>query len=304
MKRPQSKLAVISLFSILVLLICVFFLRGNRNTVTPVVIQKPESTGSNEKGKIAPVVQTPPASSPTAAASASGGGGGAVTSGVNGRRIEENVSLTSLKRWIKQREGKDVAIVDAREINDMDGKPVSMNVLVTTRLDGLTAEKLKEQLDASAVRERELREKLQKSYQEGDIAAVNKLVEEFTESRTAFVTTNEITFYKISLSKERPPVLAFWPGLPFETVREEAARSLAATKLGGDIGLQGLVHYTSAAALLCFTNKVGSSIYIDPFRVAEISRNFLQSPRVRAARADDNGRNERIASQWTEFLHP
>jgi len=150
-----------------------------------------------------------------------------------------------------------------------------------------------------------VREQLQRAYQETDIETVNRLVAELTEARTAFVTTNEVTSYKVSLSKEQPPVLAFWPGLPFEMVREAAAQTLATTKLGGDASFQGFVHFTSASALLSFTNKTGSTVYVDPFRITEVPLRDLPLPRAkRAPRADDEGRNDRIAAQWSDFLQP
>jgi len=214
--------------------------------------------------------------------------------------------LASLVRWIKRRENKDVRIVDTRKILDIDGKLTSLNVLVTAQLgDGLTAEKLREQLAANTSRERSLQERTKLAFQQADIAAVDRLVAELTEARTAFVTDKQISTYKVSLSTERPPVLAFWPGLPFETVREEAARSLAASRLGNDIDLQGLIYYTSATALLVFADKSGTKSYIDPFQLVEIPIKNLQQPRTkRAARADDQDRNERIASQWADFLQP
>lgn len=230
---------------------------------------------------------------------------GTKTTNVAGERVANSVALEALKRWIKRREGKAVEILSSQVVNDLDGKPASLNVLVTTRLGGrMSAESLKAQLDANSLRERLLREQLQHAYQETNIAGVNKLVAELADARAAFVATNEITSYKVSLSKERPPVLAFWPGLPFETVREDAARNLAATRLGNSIGLQGLVHYTSATALLCFTNSAGTPIYIDPFRIAEVQYSTLQAPRGRTARADDGGRESRVATQWEDFLQP
>jgi hypothetical protein len=211
----------------------------------------------------------------------------------------------SLKAWIRQKEGHEVEVVGVQQIRDLDGNPTSLNVLVSARLDGaLTTERLKEQLDAAAVNERSLREQLRKARQDEDVAAVNRLVAELTQSRTAFVTSNEVTSYKVSLSRERPPVLAFWPGLPFETVREEAARSLAASRLSGDIGLEGLLHYTSATALLRFTNGAGERVYIDPFRVTEVSLTTLQSLNASADPRPDAARRSRIESQWAEFLNP
>ena len=217
----------------------------------------------------------------------------------------ETINLC-LKAWVRKRDGHEIEVVSTQAIHDLNGNPKSMNVLVTVGVgSGLTSEKLREQLDVVIAREGILREQLQRARQAEDIAGVNRLVAEMTESRTAFITTNNVISYKVSLTKEHPPVLAFWPGLPFETVREEAARILATTKLGDAIGLQGLVHYTSATALLCFTNTAGSSVYIDPFRVVEIKLKDLQAPRPeRSARLNDDGKASRIAAQWTDFLNP
>lgn len=299
MKRPRSKLVAVSLFSILILLLTFWlFWSGNPGRQKPAGDQKQEAKTSNETTRTnlsTPAPTISPTNSPAVA--------GTTSSVTNTQRIEEAVALNSLKRWIKQRDGKDVEIVDAQKVYDMDGKPTSMNVLVTTRLDGLTGEKLKAQLAEIGNHERDLKEQLHGAYQRTDIAAVNQLAAEFSEGRTTFITTNEVSSYKISLSKERPPVLSFWPGLPFETVREEEARSLAAIELGNTVGLQGFVHYTSATALLCFTNDIGSRVYIDPFLVAEVPLKVLQSPHGRTARGDA-GRESRIAAQWADFLQP
>ena len=225
---------------------------------------------------------------------------------VNGAKsplIDQDTALASLERWIKQREGQAVEVVSAEGIHDLGGRLVSMNVLVTTNLGGgLSAQRLKERLAVQAADERALRDQLHKAYQDGNIAEVNRLVAVMSEMRTTFIATNVVSSYKVSLSKDRPPVLAFWPGLPFETVREGAAWNLAGGKLGADIGLQGLVHYSSATALLCFTNSSGGRVYVDPFRMEEVPLSALQSPRPRSARPDDDGREARIAGQWTDFL--
>ena len=145
-------------------------------------------------------------------------------------------------------------------------------------------------------------DQLHAAYQNGNIAEVNRLVAVMSEMRSTFVATNAVITYKVSLSTERPPVLAFWPGLPFETVREGAAWNLAAAKLGGDIGLQGLIHYSSATALLCFTNTSGGRVFVDPFRLEQVPLSVLESPRARKGRPDDDGREARISAQWSDFL--
>lgn len=211
--------------------------------------------------------------------------------------------LRQLKRWVRKREGYDVEIVTAQDVLDLHGNPASLNVIVTSQLNGqLTAQDLKVQLDEAIEKERGLREQLAKAHREEDIASVNRLVAELVESRTAFVTNNGVSSYKLSLVKDLPPVLAFWPGMPFETVREGSARALAETKLGPEIGLHGLVHFTSATALLQFTNRAGASVYIDPFRMTEISLATLQALSQGRIQRDDEGRDSRIATQWADYL--
>ena len=266
--------------------------------------QNPKSAGLNEKEKTPQSVRTPPAPSSSVSTSASGGSVGKNPFSYPGR-VDKAVALNSLKHWIKQKEGKTVDVVDARTAYDMNGTPTDLNVLVTTRSEnGLTSDTLKEQLNAIAAQERNLHEQLTNSYQKGDIAGVNQLAATFQETRTAFVNSNEITTYKISLSTNNPPVLSFWPGLPFETVREEECRILASKELDGDAMLQGLIHYTSATSLLCFTNNLGRSVYVDPYRVKEVPASALLSTHGKTPRADDAGRDARIAQQWSEFLQP
>lgn len=223
----------------------------------------------------------------------------------NSGRIDKETMLRQLKGWIRNREGYDIEIISSQDVLDLNGNPASLNVIVTTHRNGeLTAQQLKEQLEEAAVREHGLREQLAQARQEEDIARVNQLVAELVQSRTAFVASNGVSSYKLSLLKELPPVLAFWPGLPFETVREGSARSLAQAKLGAQIGLHRLVYFTSATALLQFTNRAGASVYIDPFRMTEVSLNMLRTLSQGRRLRDDKGRESRIATQWTDYLQP
>jgi hypothetical protein len=211
--------------------------------------------------------------------------------------------LRQLKGWIRRREGYDVEIITAQDVLDLKGNPASLNVIVTTQLNGnLTAQNLKVQLDEAIDKERTLREQLSQANREKDIAGVNRLVAELVESRTAFVTNNGVSSYKLSLLKDLPPVLAFWPGMPFETVREGPARALAETTLGPEIGLRGLVHFSSATALLQFTNRAGASAFVDPFRMTEIPASVIQKANPGARPRDPEGREARIASQWAEYM--
>lgn len=219
--------------------------------------------------------------------------------------VDKEIMLRQLKIWIRKREGYEAQIVSSQDILNLKGSPASLNVIVTSLANGgLTVEKLKAGLDEAAAKEQTLREQLGKAKQAEDIAGVNRLVAELVESRTAFVTNNGVSSYKLSLLKELPPVLAFWPGLPFETVREASAQNLAETKLDGGVVLHGLVHFTSATALMRFDNSAGETVYIDPFRMTEVSQNMLNLLSQGAMQRDDAGRDSRIAAQWTDYLQP
>lgn len=265
--------------------------------------QHPTEPPQTNKSQPSAVVPSSPSSNAT---NPSGSAVFSQPAAINFRgRMDKETMLRQLKRWVRKREGHDVEIVTSQDVLDLNGNPASLNVIVTTRPNGeLTKQQLKDRLEEAAVREHALREQLAKARQEEYIAGVNRLVGELVESRTAFVTNNGVYSYKLSLLTELPPVLAFWPGLPFETVREQSARSLAETKLGAEIGLHGLVHFTSATALLQFTNRAGASIYIDPFQMTEVSINALQSLRQSRTQRDAKGRESRITSQWTDYLKP
>lgn len=225
------------------------------------------------------------------------------TAQTSNSRVDKETMLRQLKGWIQRREGYDVEIVAAQDVFDSKGTPASLNVIVTSQLNGhLTAQDLKVQLDEAFEKEQRLRKQLAKAHREEDIASANRLVAELVESRTAFVTNNGVSSYKLSLLKDLPPVLAFWPGMPFETVREGSARALAETKLGPEVGLHGLVHFTSAAAVLQFTNRAGASVFVDPFRMTEIPADVIQNARSGARLRDPEGREARISSQWAEYL--
>ncbi len=279
---------------------------------------RPDSTPASPKASAAPASgQT---ASPAAAAPSSAPAPGAPAPPAPGATApagpanaspgvqapDKDMMTASLKRWVERREGRSVEIVDAQSICDINGKPTSLNVLVTTRTgDGLDPVALRAALDANAAREHALRGELAQARRDGDVAAVNRLAGELTAARTAFVEDSGVVSYKLSLSRQQPPVLAFWPGLPFETVREESARDLAAERLGTEAELQGLVHYTSATALMRFAGTDGQTVYVDPFNMAVVPPEALQQREAaRPARPDDDGRAERIAEQWAEFLQP
>ncbi len=218
-------------------------------------------------------------------------------------RVDKETMLRQLRGWIRKQEGIEVEIVTSQDVFDMNGNPASLNVIVTTQLNGqLTAESLKNQLAQAIEKELGLREQLARAHRERNINSVNRLVAELVDSRTQFVSNNEVSSYKLSLIKDLPPVLAYWPGMPFETVREAAARALAESKLGPASGLQSLVHFTSATALLQFTNSVGKSVYVDPYRMIEIPADLIKNAHLRARSHDPEGREARIASQWIEYL--
>jgi|GEM_PF-3572643 len=298
----RSRLRKFSRFGIILLLLIVaVWLVARRDHSSPNELAQRSNEPPQKESRPSTALPTSPSpnvTNPSAIAARFQASASTVTG-----RVDRETMLRQLKRWVRKREGYDVEIVTAQDVLDLHGNPASLNVIVTSQLNGqLTAQDLKVQLDEAIEKERGLREQLAKAHREEDIASVNRLVAELVESRTAFVTNNGVSSYKLSLVKDLPPVLAFWPGMPFETVREGSARALAETKLGPEIGLHGLVHFTSATALLQFTNRAGASVYIDPFRMTEISLATLQALSQGRIQRDDEGRDSRIATQWADYL--
>ncbi len=224
---------------------------------------------------------------------------------VAAQSLDEDRMLPALKQWIKRREGKDVVVVESHKVHDAAGQPVSLNVLVTSLPGGLAAEELHRRLAVLATQERVLRDGMRVAYGQQDTQRVNRLAAEFTEARSAFMTTNQVSSYRVSLSKEDPPILAFWEGLTFEAVREPEARAVAQRTLGDTATLHQLVAYTSVAALLCFTNQAGEAVYVDPVRLARVSTEVVvDRGSARRPTPEDAGREVRIANQWREMLEP
>jgi hypothetical protein len=221
------------------------------------------------------------------------------------QRVDRETVIRCLKAWIHKREGQDVKVVSTQDILDFSGKPAGMNVVVTTKLDnGLTEEELKHRISAITAHERDLNEQLYNAKQHEDIATVNRVAAEIAENRTQFVTDSGVISYRVSVSTEQPPVLAYWHGLPFEMVREEAVQSLAEVKLGTKAQFANLVQYTSQAALLHFSNDAGTDVYIDPVNMREFPPEKLQTAASSKPQRADPGRQERVRVQWADFLNP
>ncbi len=217
--------------------------------------------------------------------------------------IDEQTMLSALKSWIRRRENREVQIVESRRVCDLEGRPVSLNVLVTSLPGGLSSEELRARLAASLQQETGIRKLLAEAKQRKDVSTVNRVAAEFAAARADFLKTNQVSTYKVSLSRQQPPVLAYWEGITYECAREVEARDLAARSLGDTAKLQGLVAYTSVASLLCFTNQTGSRVYVDPVNLTAVSSDLVARIRPVPRSADKgNGRESRIADQWSEVI--
>lgn len=216
--------------------------------------------------------------------------------------ISEGTALAHLQTWVKRREGKSAEIVQSAAVYDLNGRAVGLNVIVTTSSNTLSEPALQMALKTMTTRESAGRRALLVATQKGDIAGVNRQVSEFELARQKFIGSHELSCYKLSLSKGLPPVLAFWSGLPFEWVRQGDAQKMASVRLGTGASLQGLLRYTSVAALLCFTNPVGDRVYIDPVQMAEVPSQTFQTRSPVRRDTNDAGRESRIANQWNDFL--
>lgn len=227
-----------------------------------------------------------------------------VSSTVNSteERVDEATMLEALKNWIKRREGQEVEVVESRMVRDAWGDPVRLNVMVTSLPNGFSADTLRQRLKGLAEGEREVQEAMRVAYSSHDRETVDRLAAEFSAARSEFIATNQVSSYKLSLTRDEPPVLAFWPGLNFETVREDEARRLAARKLGETAGLHQLVAYTSIASLLCFTNQAGDAVHVDPVLMAEVAVPPSRPGVEPEVSIEDPEREARIARQWLEML--
>ncbi len=218
--------------------------------------------------------------------------------------VSIDIMVESLKRWVKSREGKDLELVDIQPVKNLSGVQTSANVIMTSLLGGqLTPVQLRQKLSENRLLEQDLREQVKICVQKGDNESVNRLMGEIVGLRTDFIEKNEVVSYKLSLSKNEPPVLAFWPGLPFEAVRKPNARKIAETQLGQDISLIDYVQYSPVCSLIRFENESGDSVYVDPYNLVEIPEHVVRvAEEKRSNRRNDNERDERIATQWGEFI--
>lgn len=293
MKKTQLRIVVLGLLAVILAFLTYRYSPSKKTAVSTDAVTNAPQTKINE----APAQMQSGAQPPQSAQAIV-----TVPSTPDTQLISEEVALSSLRKWVKRRDGKNISVLSSQAVNDLNGKPASLNVLVAEDGREVTAEKLKAQLSAISTNETDLKALLKAAYEEKNFEQVNKLVAEFTQNRSQLLATNQVTSFKIALTKERPPVLSFWDGLPFEMVREDAARELAAGRLGPDVSFKECVYYSSEASLLCFTNRSGESVLIDPVNVAEIPRQNLNNRR--GPRPSDPERDQRIADQWRDFLTP
>jgi len=161
--------------------------------------------------------------------------------------------------------------VDVKDVLDLDGKVAALSVILSNKPDStVTADSLREQIEANTALEFGQKAELAKAREAGDIERVNRLVAEIADRRQRLIEDNGVISYKLSLSTKSPPILAFWPGLPFEMVRHNAAKALAEQELGKPAVSHELVSYMSTTSLICFSAADGQKVYVDPFRVAEV----------------------------------
>ena len=220
--------------------------------------------------------------------------------------ITPALALTQLVRWAKNRDGKDIDIVNSQTACDLNGNPISLVVVAAGRQGSpLDEPALRKLLENTILQQDVLRTQLTNAYHAKDIAAVNRLVAERVGIRSDFITTNALVTYKLSLTSNLPPVLSFWEGLPVELVKEQNARNLVTNLLGGNATLKNLVHYDQMTALLCFTNTSGQTAYVDPLAmriVSPVKQNKPAPTREGMTQADKQARTQRVAAQWHDFL--
>jgi hypothetical protein len=298
-RRRQRALALAALVFLVPVLLVVY------RTGSP--DPKEDDTADAPTAAEPPIAAVPdPSPSSTGPPSTAPAGPGPAPTAVQGPRlVDEATMLEALKEWIQRRDGTEVEIVQSERNHDPAGTPISLSVLVTRLPGGLTADQLKERLSGLASSESELRQQLEAAYHQQNTQAVNRLAAQFSHARSVFIETNQVSAYKLSLTRAEPPILAFWDGLDYETAREPEARQIAVRTLGDTTALHSRLAYTSVAALLRFTNDIGAEVYVDPVRLATVPPDLVAMlPSASRPPADDPERDARVARQWLEMLGP
>jgi len=220
-----------------------------------------------------------------------------------GRVVDPETMVRSLLMWAKEREGKDVRLVQYEKVLDLDGTPTGLNVILTTRGDAdVSIDGIKEKIRETTRLEQADKERLSQEKKAGEVGQFNERVAGIIERRSKLVEEQGVISYKLSMNSSDPPILAFWPGLPFEVVRQEVAKELAEKTLQQPVSLTGLTRFTVTTSLLCFASADGQRVYVDPFRLTTVSGEALAQVGKHRKESSDAARAQRIADQWTQFL--
>jgi len=222
----------------------------------------------------------------------------------NTNTLAVDTMLESLKRWVRRKEGNDVEVLHSQVVEDVSGKPEALNVLVTSSDSDLSIQQIRTDLLEVCKEEQRLKEHSREAYERGDVAEVNRMIGELIQIRGDFIRAESVVTYKLGLRQNNPPVLALWPGLPPEFVYEEKALQVAVEKIGESAEIDGLVHYRAMSTLIRFRNSKGDIVFIDPLNSREVPIENLAADNVPQMTTLNREREQRIASQWEEFLRP
>lgn len=236
----------------------------------------------------------------------------AVTNGRSGYAVSEksmtnayvtvDVMTNALVNWIFRKEGKVVRVIDAQMVRTYDGKPAMLNVIVSARTGEIVnINQVKKLLSEKQKDWDSVRTQMGESYKQQNVQKFNSAAGELTKNKEDFMKGLEVETYKLSLSKDNPPVVAFWGGLPVEVLNEGIALTKAFSILGEGTQLTGLIAYTPMSSLLWFKNADGNAAYVDPINIILVAEERLKSERPKFSRQDD-GRNDRVAKQWQTFF--
>lgn len=220
----------------------------------------------------------------------------------DGYLISEDVIIESLLKWYEQREERAIKVIETIPIRDVRGKASSMIVLATRDMDSeANLSDVTAALEEAAGKKEGLREDMVAARRRKQVSLFNDLARQHQEIGKQLIEEFGLTCFRVSRSKERPPVLAYWEGLPFEIGRRKEAELSAAKVLNQqNISFIGLLDYTVQSSLLEFKAVDGQVVFIDPVTLKSIA--FSPDLLVNSIRKPDKDQDARIAKQWEEFL--
>lgn len=220
--------------------------------------------------------------------------------------ITKEVITKALVSWVKEKENTDVFVLDTDEILDVSGAKTAMNIICTTNpeLRDISGGQFRKKVALFLANDAKLKTKMAKEHTLGNARVVNGLMKRIVEEREEFSQSNGLATYRVSLTERLPPVLSYWPGLPWELSRYEESKTLAEKELGEPVSKSSLVYYTVVSSIISFSTAGNKTVHVDPYnmQVVRLSKGGNGRNVAQRKQAEDRGKSARIAKQWDEFL--